>query len=185
MRSEKPVTYNLPATASTQITEISPETALRSYGSVLTYQCGLARQFLEPELGELYQERNMTCNWNTSWTTRDYLDQCVWTQCLYPPDPPEGHLLVSTWSGDPVDFHDNVTYVCEEEDLYFQWDRNQLEFNVTCQPDGSWPQPELWPTCLSCRSLSVLTLLTAYFQPSTAPTLPPDPPAAPGSGAET
>ena len=82
MRSEKPVTYNLPATASTQITEISPETALRSYGAVLTYQCGLARQFLEPELGELYQERNMTCNWNTSWTTRDYLDQCVWTQCL-------------------------------------------------------------------------------------------------------
>ena len=126
------MTYSLPDMPTGQLAPTSEDTAVRSYGSVLSYQCGLARKFSDPELGELYDERNMTCNWNTSWTTRDYLDSCVWTQCLYPPQPPPLTLLVSTWDGDPVEFHDNVSYVRQEEDLYFQWDRDQLEFNVSC-----------------------------------------------------
>ena len=134
------------------------ETAVRSYGSVLRFQCGLARQFYEPELEEFYQERNMTCNWNMTWTPRDYLDSCVWTQCLHPPEPPETSLLLSTWDGEPVEFYDNVSYVCQQEDFYFEWDRNILEFNVTCQPDGSWPQPSEWPVCLSCEYQTQLLL---------------------------
>jgi len=42
------------------------------------------------------------------------------TFSLGPPDPPPGTRLVSTWSGDPVDFYGNVSYVCEEDGLYFE-----------------------------------------------------------------
>ena len=50
--------------------ETEEEISLRSYGSVLRYQCGLARRFYEPDLDEEYDERNMTCNWNKTWTNR-------------------------------------------------------------------------------------------------------------------
>ena len=50
--------------------ETEEEISLRSYGSVLRYQCGLARRFYEPDLDLEYDERNMTCNWNRTWTTR-------------------------------------------------------------------------------------------------------------------
>ena len=59
--------------------EISPvETELRSYGSRLRYQCGLARKFYNPEVSAngTYDERMMQCNWNTSWTLEDSLDPC-------------------------------------------------------------------------------------------------------------
>ena len=73
--------------------ESEAELATRSYGSVLRYQCGLARRFYDPELDSLYDERLMTCNWNKTWTVYDTIDECVWTQCLNPPDPPPGTLL--------------------------------------------------------------------------------------------
>ena len=131
--------------------ETELELAMRSYGSVLRYQCGPARKFYDPELDELYPERNMTCNWNATWTTRDYVDECVWTQCLYPPEPPGNTLLLSTWGGDPVEFYDNVSYVCPEG-LYFEWDREMPEYNLTCQTDGSWIEPPVWPICLPCNN---------------------------------
>ena len=133
--------------------ETEAELATRSYGSVLRYQCGLARRFYDPELDSLYDERWMTCNWNQTWTLYDTIDSCVWTQCLYPPDPPTGNRLASTWSGDPVDFYGNVSYVCEEEGLYFEWDRDMEEFNITCQPGGTWDEPAIWPVCVPCEFL--------------------------------
>ena len=59
-----------------ETSESEAELATRSYGSVLRYQCGLARKFYDPEMDEFYPERNMTCNWNATWTTRDYIDEC-------------------------------------------------------------------------------------------------------------
>ena len=44
--------------------------------------------FYDTENEEHYQERWMQCNWNQTWTLTDQLDDCVWVQCLYPPDPP-------------------------------------------------------------------------------------------------
>ena len=38
--------------------------AARSTGSTLTYQCGPARRFLDPETGLHYDTRIMECNWN-------------------------------------------------------------------------------------------------------------------------
>ena len=134
-----------------ETSESEAELATRSYGSVLRYQCGLARRFYDPELGQEYDERTMTCNWNNTWTRHEVLDSCVWTQCLYPPDPPPGTRLVSTWSGDPVDFYGNVSYVCEEEELYFEWEREMEEFNVTCLPGGLWDGPTEWPVCVPSK----------------------------------
>ena len=57
------------------------------------------------------------------------------------------------WSGDPVDFYGNVSYVCEEEGLYFEWDRDMEEFNITCQPGGTWDEPANWPICVPCEFL--------------------------------
>ena len=128
--------------------ETEAELALRSFGSVLRYQCGLARRFWDPELEEEYDERRMRCNWNNTWTQHDSLDACIWTQCLYPPTPPPASRLASTWSGDPVDFYGNVSFVCEEEELYFEWDREMEEFNVTCLHGGDWDTPDIWPICL-------------------------------------
>ena len=56
--------------------ETEAELATRSYGSVLRYQCGLARRFYDPELDSLYDERWMTCNWNQTWTLYDTIDSC-------------------------------------------------------------------------------------------------------------
>ena len=131
--------------------ETQLELEMRSYGSQLRYECGLARKFYDEEWEEEYTERWMTCNWNKTWTKYDSLDSCVWTQCLYPPVPPPDAQLERQWSGDPVEFHDNVSYVCAGDDLYFEWDRAMTEFNITCLDDGSWPEPEEWPICLECR----------------------------------
>ena len=38
-----------------QVKETELEEERRSYGSVLRYECGLARMFMDPELEELYQ----------------------------------------------------------------------------------------------------------------------------------
>ena len=152
---------NTPPASSSLVREISKretveteeEIAMRSYGSVLRYQCGLARRFYDPDLDLEYDERNMTCNWNKTWTTRDYIDECVWVSCLYPPPPPAGTFLSMQWSGDPVEFYGNVSYVCEEEGLYFEWDRDMEEFNITCQPGGTWDEPTSWPVCVPCEFL--------------------------------
>ena len=131
--------------------ETEEEIAMRSYGSVLRYQCGQARRFYDPDLALEYDERNMTCNWNKTWTVRDYIDDCVWVACLYPPEPPEGTFLSLLWSGDPVEFYGNVSYTCQEDGLYFEWDRDMTEYNISCQPGGTWDQPTEWPICVPCK----------------------------------
>ena len=134
-----------------QIAESEEELDLRRYGSKLRYECGLARKFYDPEAEEEYSERWMQCNWNTTWTLYDKLDECIWVQCLYPPDPPLDTLLASTWNGEPVEFHSNVSYVCESDDLYFEVDREMTEYNISCLPGGSWDEPDVWPVCFNCK----------------------------------
>ena len=61
------------------------ERMIRSYGTKLGYSCGLARMF-QTEEGDLYDETWLTCNWNKTWTPTTELDQCVWIQCINPPE---------------------------------------------------------------------------------------------------
>ena len=136
-----------------EVEESAEELELRSYGSRLRYQCGLARKFLDPETGRHYDERWMTCNWNSSWTLYDSLDTCEWVACLYPPDPPEQALLALQWDGQPTEFHGNVSYTCADENLYFEADKDMSEYNVTCLEDGSFDEPAEWPVCFNCRLL--------------------------------
>ena len=68
-----------------QAEETEEEILQRSYGSKLGYECGLARRFEDLETSELYSERWMNCNWNKTWTPVDTLDECVWIQCINPP----------------------------------------------------------------------------------------------------
>ena len=128
------------------------EMELRSYGTKLKYECGLARLFYNKSLNETYKERNLTCNWNTSWTKFNQLDPCVWVQCLYPPEPPAGTNLHLNWDGSPVNFTHNVSYTCSHEDLYFEWDKRMTVFNVTCLPGGTWNAPDIWPMCIKCKT---------------------------------
>ena len=152
------------------LTETQDELDRRSYGSRLRYECGLARMFWDPEEEILYQDRMLQCNWNQSWTRWDRwtdssnsnvvriipndpfsLDECVWTHCLDPPQQPPETRLAVTWLGDPVEFYDNASYICPGDNLFFEWDRDMVEFNVTCLPGGAWEQPDVWPVCVPCK----------------------------------
>lgn len=80
---------------STQLSDLELE--LKSYGNNLRFECGLARRFLDEESSEHYDERVMSCAWNTTWTPLDTLDPCVWVQCLYPPQPPPESNMILVW----------------------------------------------------------------------------------------
>ena len=134
------------------VIETEEEIEMRSFGSQLRYECGLGRRFFDTEMEEHYEERWMTCNWNTTWTKYESLDDCVWIQCINPPPPPEGTGLVSNYEGEAVEFFDNNTYVCQEG-LFFEWDRDMPEFNITCLPGGAWDDPIIWPICLASKSV--------------------------------
>ena len=58
------------------------------------YECGLGRQFKVPvdetlrpqdQVLQTYQSRELYCNWNRSWTPVNEIDECVWVQCINPP----------------------------------------------------------------------------------------------------
>ena len=145
--------------------ESEEEMALRSYGSRLRYQCGKGRKFLDEDTKELYDERWLQCNWNQTWTRTDSLDPCEWVQCLYPPEvrlhashpllfssqPPKDLNIALQWDSEPVEFNSSVSYTCASEDTYFEWNRTMEEYNVTCQPGGTWEEPKIWPRCLACK----------------------------------
>lgn len=156
--------------------ETEEELLKRSYPSRLGYECGLARMFEDPELEDndadkLYTQRWMQCNWNNTWSPVDSLDQCKWVACINPPQvriqnrtfqnviynhshfiqPPPETQLFSQYDGIPVEFGSNSSYVCDGDDLYFEWDRDLEDFNITCLEDGSWDVPDVWPICVNCE----------------------------------
>ena len=59
---------------------------MKTTSYTIRYECGLARKFYDTEAELHYDERWMTCNWNNTWTKFESLDECVWVQCLYPPE---------------------------------------------------------------------------------------------------
>ena len=135
----------------------------KSYGTELRYECGKARKFFSEEQNETYTERHMTCNWNTSWSPHSSLDPCVWVQCLHPPLPPALTNLALVWDGSPVNFTQSVSYVCREEGLYFERDRDMTSYNISCLPGGQWDEPSKWPKCIKCKSQELYTTSSKFL----------------------
>ena len=131
----------------------------RNYMANLTYHCGSARQFLQPD-GSHQETESMTCQWSKQWTPKSTLNPCDWVACLKPPAPPKSTFLrVSDWFGDPIPFGQQIRFVCERG-YYFEDDPAQVDLLYTCQ-DGSAeehkdkrgffdvPQEEAdWPRCV-------------------------------------
>ena len=113
--------------ATQQLSDLELE--LKSYGNNLRYECGLARRFLDEESSEHYDERVMTCAWNTTWTPLDSLDPCVWVQCLYPPQPPPESNMLLVWEVRGTRLDDYKDNVCVP--------RESLSTSLT-----------VWPTCV-------------------------------------
>ena len=124
---------------------------MKSFGTQLVYECGIARKFYDESNNETYDQRSMVCNWNKTWTEYDTLDKCIWVQCINPPQPPTSSNLKLIWDGNPVNFTHSVSYVCKDEDLYFEWDRDMQEYLVQCLHGGGWNAPDVWPVCLHCK----------------------------------
>ena len=152
------------------------------HGAILTYTCGIARQFKNST--GLYNERWQTammhflakprsfeCQWDKSWSPAGIeLDPCQWVQCINPPQPPRSANLVFDYQGvriikvvfriswylqmelnltsnnkdliiqlrivtftqEPVEFHENVSYSCNSDEVFFEHDRDSKGFNITC-----------------------------------------------------
>ena len=131
----------------------------RNYMTNLTYQCGSARMFLDRDK-QHQPSQSMSCQWDKSWSPSPLLDPCDWVACLKPPTPPPStHLRVSEWFGAPIQFDDQIRFVCERG-YFFEEDPSQEDVKFTCQ-DGSHsgyegsrgffdiPETEeKWPRCL-------------------------------------
>lgn len=79
------------------------------------------------------------------------MEPCVWIQCLHP-DLPADHGLAfedPRQATDPIEFFDNVTYVCENNALFFEEDRDMESYEITCYDDGTFDTPNPWPRCIS------------------------------------
>ena len=86
------------------------------------------------------------------------------------PQPSEDLQIALQWDGEPVEFNSSVSYACAEEETYFEWNRTMEEYNITCQPGGTWDIPKIWPQCLACEyHHTVITHSPSSYQPLTAP----------------
>lgn len=58
--------------------------------------------------------------------------------CINPPPPPPSTRVRLVYEANTsVPFGANVSYVCEDG-LHFEEDYAMTDFNLTCNPDGSW-----------------------------------------------
>ncbi len=71
-------------------------------------------------------------------------------QCLNPPLPDGLGLAFEDLDQmtEPIEFFDNVTYVCANNALYFEHDRDEESFEIQCYDDGTFGTPSTWPRCI-------------------------------------
>ena len=87
----------------------------RNYMANLTYECGAARKFKDRE-GNHQPTQTMSCQWDKSWSPTSSLDPCDWVACLKPPTPPlSTNLRVSDWFGAPIEFGNEIRFVCQRD----------------------------------------------------------------------
>ena len=83
--------------------------------------------------------------------------RCVWYQCYNPPLPEHNanyNKLKLLWDPTkPVDFNANISYSCngfsDQNNTFFEHDRNLDSFSIQCQDDGYFRVPEKWFRCVT------------------------------------
>ena len=78
-----------------------------------------------------------------------------------------------------MEFNSSVSYDCAEEETYFEWNRTMEEYNITCQPGGTWDVPKIWPQCLACEYHQTVIIYFNILLPAVNCS---DPPVKPGAG---
>ena len=73
--------------------------------------------------------------------------------------PPEAGLR-SIWDGRPVAFYSSSGYSCANDSLFFENNRSQAIWNMTCLPGGNWAVPATWPKCLP----SIYTVYIFFYK---------------------
>ena len=126
----------------------------------LTYYCGSARKFVQPDREHL-DSISMTCQWNKTWSPDHEILPCDWVACLEPPTPPEySNLRFTDWSGDPIPFGESVRFVCErgmkfEDDPELQYVEYQCQNSSKHGAERGYfkiPDHDQWPRCVEGKS---------------------------------
>jgi hypothetical protein len=79
------------------------------------------------------------------------LDDCEWESCVDPPTP-QGYQIKHDFDGvTPYELFSNATYTCERDGLYFEEDKNMVDFTIECQEGGRWKTPLIWPKCVESK----------------------------------
>ena len=73
--------------------------------------------------------------------------------CKAPPNKTDMGLM-PVWDGEPIEFHTEVDYKCEDFGK-FEKDFEAESINATCKPDNTWAEPD-WPQCLHSKSRSLV-----------------------------
>ena len=90
--------------------------------------------------------------------------------------------LNPNWNGvTPYEFYENATYTCNSSSTWFEHDREQLNFNVTCLPGGRWKTPQEWPKCVPSKDFLII-LEKASMPRQILAVECPDPPTKPQGG---
>ncbi len=88
----------------------------------------------------------------------------MWVQCLNPPLPEDLGLALKDPSQmtAPIEFNDNVTYVCANNALFFEHDNKEESFKIQCYDDGTFGTPNTWPRCIESNMAVFQRFLVQY-----------------------
>ena len=73
------------------------------------------------------------------------LDTCLLFQ------PPLENKLLSSWQGETTEFGGTSNYTCATDNIFFEHDKELEAYDVYCQTDGSFTEPDEWPRCLASK----------------------------------
>ncbi len=59
--------------------------------------------------------------------------------------------MINGYSGNPINFHDKVTYSCTFGH-WFDDDRDRKEYSIECMESGFFDEPLQWPKCVKSKS---------------------------------
>ena len=130
------------------------------YGTKIEYSCKRGSQFdtNKDGFGDSLTIVNK-CLWKKKWSPWPVLPLCKITHCLEPITPEQTLNFNFTWGKDMVAVGYNVTYSCQT-DMVFEANTTLKSesisiINATCNPDGTYSYPTIWPQCSATISCGI------------------------------